>query len=54
MTEAIEAFVPITVNPSHNEIVRIYEALIPLLLTAGYDKAHAKHNLWGIIPPRQT
>ena len=43
--------VPITVNPSHNEIVRIYEALIPLLLPAGYNKAHAKYNLWGIIPP---
>ena len=26
--------------------------LTPLLLQAGYDKTHAKHNLWGIIAPK--
>ena len=52
LMEAREAFVPITGKPSHDEIVRIREALTPLLLQAVYNKAHAKHNLWGIIYPK--
>ena len=28
--------------------------LNPLLFQTGYDKAHAKHNLWGIIAPAES
>ena len=51
LIEAREALVPITGKPSHDDIVCIHEALTPLLLQAGYNKAHAKHNLWGTIAP---
>ena len=36
-------------KPSQDNIVCIREALTPLLVQSGYNKAHAKHNLWGII-----
>ena len=49
LTEDAEAFAPISVNPSNDDLVRLREDLTPTLLQAGYDKAHAKHNLWGII-----
>ena len=45
LTEAAEAFAPISGKPSHNNIVRLYEALTPIILQAGYDKAYVKHNL---------
>ena len=49
MTESREDFVPITGNPYHDDIVCIREALIPLILQSGYNKDHAKPNLWVII-----
>ena len=54
LTETREASVLITGKPSHDDIVCICEALTPLLLQAGYNKAHAKHNLWGIIAPTEA
>ena len=51
LTEAREDFYQIPGNPSNNDIVCIHEALTTLLLQVGYDKAHAKQNLWGIIYP---
>ena len=54
MTEAREAFFLIMVEPYHDAIVHICKALTPLLLQAGYSKAHEKHNLWGIISPTDS
>ena len=51
LTEAKETFIPIIGNTSYDDIVHICEAITPLLLQVGYNKSHAKHNLWGIIPP---
>ena len=51
LMETSYAFVPIMVKPSHDNVVRIHEALTSLLLQGGYDKAHAKHNIRGIIAP---
>ena len=51
LTEAKEAFVQITGKTSYDDIVHICEAITPLLLQVGYNKSHAKHNLWGIIAP---
>ena len=45
------AFLPITGKPYHDNIVRIWEALTPLLLQAGYNKVQNKNNLWVIIAP---
>ena len=51
LMKAKEAFVPITWKTSHNDSVCIRESLTPLLLQVGYNKSHAKHNLWGVIAP---
>ena len=52
MTEAIEAFVPSTENPSHDDMVHLQESLTLLLLQVVYDKSHSKHNLWVIFFPK--
>ena len=52
MTDTRDYFVPITGKPSHVDVVCIRKALTAILLQAGYDKAHAKHNLWVIISPQ--
>ena len=51
LTEAAEAFKPILSKPSCDEIVRLHKSLTPILLQAGYNKSHAKHNVWVIIAP---
>ena len=51
LTKTVEAFTPILVKTSHDNLVRLSLSLAPILLQAGYDKSHAKHNLWGIISP---
>ena len=51
LTEAKETFIPIIGNTSYEDIVHICDTITPLLLQVGYNKAHAKHNLWGIIAP---
>ena len=48
LMEFREVLVTITGKPSQDDIVCIRKAINPILLQAGYNKAHAKHNLWGI------
>ena len=49
--EAAYTFTPILGKTSHDDLVRLCEALTPILLQASYKKSHVKHNLWGMIAP---
>ena len=45
LTKAADAFTSILGKPSHDNLVRLREALTTILLQDGYDRAHANHKL---------
>jgi hypothetical protein len=42
-------FLPIDGQPSDNDLVRLSDAILPMLLKATYDRAYGVHNLWGLV-----
>jgi hypothetical protein len=42
-------FVPIDGQPSDNDLVRLSDAILPILLKATYDHVNGVHNLWGLV-----
>ena len=43
------AFLPIAGQPANNNLVRINDALAPILLKIMYDSTNGIQNLWGLI-----
>jgi hypothetical protein len=41
-------FLPIDGQPSDNNLVRLSDAILPILLKATYDRVNGVHNLWGL------
>jgi hypothetical protein len=42
-------FLPIDEQPSDNNVVRLSNAISPILLKANYDHINGVHNLWGLF-----
>jgi hypothetical protein len=42
-------FLPIGGQPSDNNLVRISDAILPILLKATYNRVNGIHNLWSLI-----
>jgi hypothetical protein len=42
-------FLPINGQPSGNDLVRLSDAILPVLLKATYDRVNGAHNLWGLV-----
>ena len=49
LATATSAFLPIAVQPTDDNLVRINDALAPVLLKVTYDRATGIQNLWGLI-----
>jgi hypothetical protein len=53
ITSALRAaqvlFLPINGQPSDDNLVRLSDAILPILLKATYDHINNIHNLWGLI-----
>ena len=47
--EATLSFDNIIVHPTDSDIVRLFEAMVHILLTVPYGEAHGKHSLVGLI-----
>jgi hypothetical protein len=42
-------FLPINGQPSDNDLIRLSDAISPILLKATYDHVNGVHNLWGLV-----
>jgi hypothetical protein len=42
-------FLPIDGQPSDNNLVRLSDTILPILLKATYDHVNGIHNLWGLV-----
>jgi hypothetical protein len=42
-------FLPINGQPSNDDLVRLSDAILPILLKATYDRVNGVHNLWGLV-----
>ncbi len=42
-------FLPIDGQPSDNDLVRLSDAILQILLKATYDHVNGIHNLWGLV-----
>jgi hypothetical protein len=42
-------FFPIDGQPSDNDLVRLSDANMPILLKVTYDRVNGVHNLWGLV-----
>jgi hypothetical protein len=42
-------FLPIKGQPSNNDLIRLSDAILPILLKATYDRVIGIHNLWGLV-----
>jgi hypothetical protein len=42
-------FLPIDGQPSNNDLIRLSDAILPILLKATYDCVNGIHNLWGLV-----
>jgi hypothetical protein len=42
-------FLPIDGQPSDKNLVRLFNAILPILLKAPYDHVYDVHNLWGLV-----
>ena len=51
---ALDNFEPIDGQPSDTDLIRLQEAVIPLLLQILYDETGTVHNLIGLIRPEST
>ena len=49
---ALDNFDLIMVQPSDTDLIRLWEAVAPLLLQVPYDETGAVHNLIGLIWPK--
>jgi hypothetical protein len=49
LATATLAFLPIAGQPTDDDLVRINDALTPILLKVTYDRANGVQNLWGLI-----
>ena len=49
LSAALDNFEPIIDQPSESDLIRLREAIAPLLLHIPYDKTGGTHNLIGII-----
>ncbi len=49
LATATLAFLPIAGQPTDDNLVRINNALAPILLKITYDRANGVQNLWGLI-----
>jgi hypothetical protein len=49
LATATSAFLPIAGQPTDDDLVRINDALAPILLKVTYDRANGIQNLWGLI-----
>jgi hypothetical protein len=49
LTAAQALFLPIDGQPSNNVLIRLSDAILPILLKATYDRVNGVHNLWGLV-----
>ncbi len=49
LVTATSAFLPIAGQPTEEDLVRINNALAPILLKIMYDRTNGVQNLWGLI-----
>jgi hypothetical protein len=49
LTAAQALFLPINGQPSNNNLVRLLDAILPILLKATYYHVNGLHNLWGLV-----
>ena len=49
LATATSAFLPIAGQPNDDDLVRINDALAPILQKVTYDRANGVQNLWGLI-----
>jgi hypothetical protein len=42
-------FFPVDGQPSNNDLVRLSDTILPILLKATYDCVNGIHNLWGLV-----
>ena len=49
ITAARANFVPISGKPKDNDLLRLSECLMPILLGIPYNTVDVNHNLWGIL-----
>jgi hypothetical protein len=42
-------FLPIDGQPSNNDLVRLSDTILPILLKATYNRINGVHNLWGLV-----
>jgi hypothetical protein len=49
LTAAQVLFLPINGQPSDNDLVRLSDVILPILLKAIYNQVNSVHNLWGLV-----
>jgi hypothetical protein len=49
LTTAQALFLPIVGQPTNDNLVRLVNAVTPVVLKATYDRANGIHNLWGLV-----
>jgi hypothetical protein len=49
LAEAQALFLPINGQPSNNDLVRLSNAILPILLKATYNCVNSVHSLWGLV-----
>jgi hypothetical protein len=42
-------FLPIDGQPSNNDLIRLSDAILSILLKATYNRVNGIHNLWGLV-----
>jgi hypothetical protein len=42
-------FFPVNGHPSDNNLVRLSDAILPIIFKATYDRVNGLHNLWGLV-----
>ena len=51
--KATEGFTVIVDRPTDNDLIKIRQLLVPLLMKTTYDKLTLEHNLLGVILPAE-
>jgi hypothetical protein len=49
LTAAQALILPINGQPSDDDLIRLSDAISPILLKATYDRVDGIHNLWGLV-----
>ena len=53
LQNATEGFTAIVDRPTDNDLIKIYQLLVPVLMNTEYGESNVTHNLSGVILPSE-